>query len=157
VNALLIAPILLPFVTAIAAFPLQKRERWQTACVLTGSLLHLAAGAGLLIRVSGGGAVAMQAGNWPAPFGITLVADLFSAIMVLLTGIVHMAVVCYSEGTIPSRLRENGYYSTLHILTGAISGAFLTGDLFNLYVWFEVMLMSSFGLLMIGGTPNQIR
>ena len=98
----------------------------------------------------------MRAGGWPAPFGITLVADLLAAIMVLLTGITGLAVAVYSLGSIDERREAHGYHVLYHVLLMGVCGAFLTGDLFNLYVSFEVMLMASFVLLALGGERAQL-
>ena len=76
--------------------------------------------------------------------------------MVLITGVVYGAVTVYSRAEITEDYLQRGYYPLLHILVGGISGAFLTGDLFNLYVWFEVMLMASFALLVLGRTRAQL-
>jgi multicomponent Na+:H+ antiporter subunit D len=94
-------------------------------------------------------------GDWPAPFGITLVADLFSAIMVVLAGIIGLGVAIYSIASIDARREAYGYYALLNILLMGVCGAFLTGDIFNLYVWFEVMLIASFVLLALGGERAQ--
>ena len=97
-----------------------------------------------------------QTGAWPAPFGITLVADLFSAIMVVLAGLVGLAVRPILPGDHGPGAGAFGYYPLVHVLLLGVCGAFLTGDLFNLYVWFEVMLMASFVLLALGGERPQM-
>jgi multicomponent Na+:H+ antiporter subunit D len=109
----------------------------------------------LLVRVYQNGILTACLGNWPAPFGITLVADHLSVIMVAVTGILNLSVAFYSKSEIDSSLLEAGYHPLMHILIGGVCGAFLTGDLFNLYVWFEVMLMASFGLLVLGQEKQQ--
>jgi multicomponent Na+:H+ antiporter subunit D len=95
-------------------------------------------------------------GHWPAPFGITLVADLFSSIMVVLAGVMGLAVAIYSLASMDVGRESFGYYPLLHLLLMGVCGACLTGDLFNLYVWFEVMLMASFVLLALGGERVQL-
>lgn len=95
-------------------------------------------------------------GSWPAPFGITLVADLFSALMVLVAAIIHFAVTLYSLGTMDMRREAYGYYTLLNILLMGVCGTFLTGDIFNLYVWFEVLLIASFVLMALGGERAQM-
>jgi len=102
------------------------------------------------------GIFASQIGNWPAPFGITLVADRLSAVMVMLTAVINLAVTAYSRTDIGSELVRRGHYCLVQILVAGICGAFLTGDIFNLYVWFEVMLMASFGLLVLGQSRSQL-
>jgi multicomponent Na+:H+ antiporter subunit D len=110
----------------------------------------------LLERVAREGIQAVQKGAWIAPFGITLVADLFSAIMVAATGVVVLVIVVYSLGTMDRSRETYGYYPLFNILIMGVSGAFLTGDIFNLFVWFEVLLISSFVLLALGGERAQL-
>ena len=134
----------------VCLLSLRSRAFQRMVSILATGALLLAAIV-LLVEVSRKGILASQIGNWPAPFGITLVADEFSAIMLLLTGIIGFAVEGYSLASM-DRARENyGYHPLFHFLLMGVSGAFLTGDLFNLYVWFEVMLVSSFVLMALGG------
>ena len=155
-NGLLVAPIIVPFAAAALALLGRHRSHFQHVSALVGAAVHLAAGGWLLYQVHYQGIVVLHVGSWPAPFGIALVADHLSALMVLITGVVYGAVVVYSRAEITEDDRQRGYYPLLHILVGGISGAFLTGDLFNLYVWFEVMLMASFALLVLGRTRAQM-
>ncbi|MBX3009944.1 MAG: hypothetical protein KF832_00505 [Caldilineaceae bacterium] len=97
----------------------------------------------------------LQMGLWPAPFGITLIADGLTTIMLTLTGILALAITPYAMGTLDERDRMNFYPLLLFLLVG-VNGAFLAGDLFNLYVFFEVLLMASFVLLTLGGQAAQI-
>jgi multicomponent Na+:H+ antiporter subunit D len=155
-SGLLAAPIIVPFAVAALSLPGGRRPHFQSAAALLGAAAHLALGAMLLQRVHHHGIAVLNVGNWPAPFGIALVADHLSALMVLVTGVVYGAVCLYSRAEIGADCLQRGYYPLLHILVGGISGAFLTGDLFNLYVWFEVMLMASFALLVLGRTRAQL-
>src|SRR5690606_40854150 len=103
------------------------------------------------------GIVAAQMGGWRAPFGITLVADTFSAIMVVITALMGLMVALYGVAYPDTQAREGaGYHALCQGMIFGVTGAFLTGDLFNLYVWFEVMLITSFGLLVLGGRPDAI-
>ena len=151
-------PLVLPFVAAILAFLFRgtREGRWIS---VGGAALHLAAGAALLAQVLETGPVAAQMGGWPAPFGITLVADTLSAVMVVITGVTALAVAVYAlaDASIGGVEVEGlGHHALFQVLIGGVTGAFLTGDLFNLYVWFEVMLIASFGLLVMGGRPAQL-
>ncbi|MDU8944830.1 Na+/H+ antiporter subunit D [Ovoidimarina sediminis] len=152
---LLATPLILPFLTAVAAFLLRTRPtgRWIS---VAGNLALLIAAVLLMARVLDEGVVAAQMGGWPAPFGITLVADFLSAVMVVITAITALAVSVYALGDVRERAEYLGYHALFNVLIGGVSGAFLTGDLFNLYVWFEVMLIASFGLLVLGGSKAQI-
>lgn len=155
-NLWLILPILIPLLTAIAALLAWRWRHAQRWISTIGAAGLLAAAIGLILSVSEDGIQAAQMGNWSAPFGITLVADLFSAIMVVLAGLMGLAVAIYSLASMDEERERFGYYPLLHILLMGVCGAFLTGDMFNLYVWFEVMLVTSFVLLALGCEKAQL-
>ncbi len=154
--SLLVLPILLPLLTAVAAFLCGWRRLWQAYVSLAGSFLQLGACGMLLRTVRQAGIQAEQMGAWPAPYGISLVVDHLSAAMLVITAVIGLAANIYALADIDRRYQALGFHALFQILIAAISGAFLTGDLFNLYVWFEVMLMASFGLLVMGGKPQQL-
>jgi len=155
-NWLLALPILLPLLVACVTTMLLRRRSAQRVVSLVGMVGQLAAAIALLVTVYQQGIVAVQAGGYAAPFGITLVADLLAAIMVLLAAMKGTAVVIYSGASIDREREAFGYHPLLHILMMGVCGAFLTGDIFNLYVFFEVLLMSSFVLLTLGGERGQV-
>ncbi|OXS15593.1 Na+/H+ antiporter subunit D [Zobellella denitrificans] len=128
-------------------------QRWISVFSGAGLLL---AGLHLLLQVQEKGILVSTMGAWPAPYGITLVADLLSAIMVLVAGVIGLAVAVYSLATMSRNHEAFGYYPLLHLMLSGVVGAFLTGDIFNLYVWFEIMLVASFGLLILGGERSQM-
>ncbi|MGY6412298.1 MAG: Na+/H+ antiporter subunit D [Alkalilacustris sp.] len=152
---LLAAPIAIPFLTAVAAYLFRNGNegKWIS---LGGSIASLIASGALMAAVLREGVVAGQMSNWDAPFGITLVADYLSAVMVVITAITGLATAIYAMGEIEERLERLGYHALFQVLIGGVTGAFLTGDLFNLYVWFEVMLIASFCLLVLGGSKQQL-
>jgi len=155
-NTPLFLPLLIPLLAATLSLlcrrwlPLQR----GLAVLSTGALLL--AGLWLLALVRQNGFVVLQAGNWQAPFGITLVADLLSALLVVLTGLVGFCVALYALVSTPTAHEKWAYYPLMHGLLAGVVGAFLTGDLFNLYVWFELLLLSSFALLTLGGERAQM-
>jgi multicomponent Na+:H+ antiporter subunit D len=153
---LLALPILLPLVTAIALHMLPQRSRLLRVVAFTGAALILAAATCILVVVERQGTQVLQVGSWPAPFGITLVADLFSALMVVMVGIIAVAVTGSSFAGVDPRREALGYHTLIHVLLMGVSGAFLTGDIFNLYVWFEVMLIASFVLMSLHRTRAQL-
>jgi len=115
-KILIVLPILIPFVTGIIlilAWSHRPIQRWLST---VGVIALLAAGLGLLAYVWQNGIQAIQIGNWPAPFGITLVADLLSAIMVVLAGLMGVSVAIYSLSNIDSERESFGYYPLFHIL-----------------------------------------
>jgi multicomponent Na+:H+ antiporter subunit D len=155
-NIFLILPILIPLLTAVASLLAWRSRRVQRTMGVVGSSGLLLAALGLLHSVWTDGIQAAQMGGWPAPFGITLVADVLSALMVAVTGLIGLCVNVYSLGGMDSRREAFGYYTLLQVLLMGCCGAFLTGDVFNLYVWFEVMLIASFVLLALGGERPQM-
>jgi len=154
-NGLMVFPIVLPFTTASICLMLWRYPRHQQSTALIGSLVHLAVCIRVLSTVITDGIQVAQIGTWPAPFGISLVCDHLSALMLIITGIVGTATAFYARGELSDSMRAQGFHSLFHVLIGGLCGAFLSGDLFNLYVWFEVMLMASFGLLIWGQKPPQ--
>ena len=155
-NSLIVLPILLPLLVGASCVVVWRYVAAQRILTLAGSIVYLAVAVVLLERVASQGIQAVQKGDWIAPFGITLVADMFSAIMVATTGVVTLVIVIYSLGTMDRGREAYGYYPLLNILIMGVSGAFLTGDIFNLFVWFEVLLISSFVLLALGGERAQL-
>jgi multicomponent Na+:H+ antiporter subunit D len=156
VNALVVAPLLIPLGTAAAALLLWRSRAAQRTLGVLGAAALFGAALLLLDAVRDGAVAVTQAGGWPAPFGITLVADLLSAIMIVLAALTGLAVAVYSLFSIDPGREWFGYWPLLHVLLMGVCGAFLSGDIFNLYVWFEVMLIASFVLLALGGEKPQL-
>ncbi len=155
-NVLLVLPLLIPMITAALALLASRQARVQRALSVVGATALFTTSIVLLNKTWADGIQVVQAGDWPAPYGITLVSDLFSATMVCLTGFTGLAVTIYALGAIDRRREIFGFHPLLHVLLMGISGAFLTGDIFNLYVWFEVLLIASFVLLTLGGERPQL-
>ncbi len=153
---LLAAPILIPLATSILTFATRSAPRLKRTISIAGSAALLWVAVWLVARVWTDGILATQMGGWSAPFGITLVADMLSVIMVLITAISGLAVAVYALADIDARREMLGFHALFHVLIAGVCGAFLTGDIFNLYVWFEVMLIASFGLLVLGGDRAQL-
>ncbi len=153
---LVVAPVLAPLAAAAAGLVAWRAPRTQAGLALCGSAAQVGAGAVLLTRVSAGGVQVAQLGSWPAPFGITLAADLLGAVLALVTGVIGVAVTIYSLADIDAERRAFGYFPLVQVLLAGVAAAFLTGDLFNLYVCFEVLLMASFVLLALGGQRAQM-
>jgi multicomponent Na+:H+ antiporter subunit D len=149
-------PVLLPLMFGVLCLLAWNLPRIQRALALLGSAAITAAALSLLVTVRQAGIQVMQVGNWPAPFGISLVVDLFSAILVAVAALVALAVAVYGQAGIDERRLRFGYTPLFFFLLLGVNGAFTTGDLFNLYVWFEVMLMSSFVLIALGGERQQL-
>ena len=153
---LLVFPILLPLVSAVLFILVRVRERHAGTVAIAGAVAHLFVSFMLMARVMEYKITVFWMGAWPYPAGICLVADYLSAVMVLITAVIHTAVVVYATKDIETRQIKAGFYPFMQILTAAICGAFLTGDLFNLYVWFEVMLMASFGIMVMENQAGRL-
>lgn len=155
-NNQIIATVLVHLFTALIQLFIPKRIVWQMILSVAGALTAFLFALKLFMEVLNGDTLTMNAANWDAPFGIVFVADLFSVTMVLLTSVAALAVAIFSAvGVGRSRLLY-GYFPIFHFLIMGINGAFLTGDVFNLYVWFEVVIISSFVLLTLGGRKAQL-
>ncbi len=155
-NRWIVLPIIIPLLTAVAALLAHRSRETQRWISLGGAAALFAAAVSLLEEVSRRGIVVTQAGDWAAPYGITLVADIFSAIMVTLAGLIGLSVALYSLASVDPERETFGFHPLYHFLLMGVCGAFLTGDIFNLYVWFEVMLTASFVLLALGNERPQL-
>lgn len=158
-DHLLVIPVLLPLATAALMLLLgEGRRRLKALANVLSTAAGLAVALLLLLRVAEGDAVAAAVylpGNWPVPFGIVLVADRLSALMAVLAGSVGLAALLYAL----ARWQHAGVY--FHVLFQlqlmGLYGAFLTADLFNLFVFFEVLLAASYGLLLHGGGTERVK
>jgi len=153
---LLALPILLPLATAIVVHLAPHRPRLLRRIAFAGAIAILIAAIALFVRVEAHGIQVLQVASWPSPFGITLVADTLSAMLVLTVGVIGVAVTASSFAGVDPRRESLGYHALIHVLLMGVNGAFLTGDIFNLYVWFEVMLIASFVLMALHRTRAQV-
>lgn len=155
---LLLSPILVPFLTAIGTLFVRRSRKTQHGAALLGASLHLVC-AGLLFTeiLSADGPTVVGMGDWQPPIGIAVVADTLSASLTLITAWVHFTITAYGISSSDEDRRRSEFWPLLNTMVMGVQGAFLTGDLFNLYVWFEVLLISSFVLVAIGNSPSQIR
>lgn len=159
-NHLVILPILLPMATgALLLFFPDRSRRLKMMINAAATLLLLTVGVMLVMRAADSGTPASQTiyplGNWPVPFGIVLVVDRFAALMVMLTGLVGACAMTYSF----ARWHAAGpsFHSLFQFLLMGLNGAFLTGDLFNLFVFFEVLLAASYGLALHGSGEARVK
>lgn len=149
-------PIVVQLTIAITLLFFWRKTVPQRIISVLGSVLMVLISLGLFSRVWNDGIQTVNAAGWDAPFGIVFVADAFTAVMVLLTSIAGLAVSIFSCTGIARARMLYGYFPILHILLLGLNGAFLTGDIFNLYVFFEVIIISSFVLMTLGGRKAQI-
>jgi multicomponent K+:H+ antiporter subunit D len=146
---LVILPIVLPLVAGAITLVLDEGRMALKAAISVGAALLLVATAVVLVRLAGESfATVYRLGGWPAPFGIVLVVDRVAAILILLTAVLGVAALVFSL----ARWQRAGprFHSLVQFLLMGVNGAFLTGDLFNLFVFFEVLLAASYGLALHG-------
>ena len=155
-HHLIIAPVVLPLVAgALLAVYDERRQFLKGLINLFSTLANLAIAIPLLQAADTNAPGVYLLGNWPAPFGIVLVLDRLSAMMILLTAVLATASLVFSM----ARWHTVGhhFHTLFQFLVMGVNGAFLTGDLFNLFVFFEVMLASSYGLLLHGSGPRRVQ
>lgn len=155
-NPELVLPILIPLTAGALSLAFWRSITLQRVLAVVATGLLLAAGIWLMSSTIEQGFLVVEMGSWPAPFSIVLVSDVLGAIMIVLTGIIGLAIAIYSLASTPKGHEKFGYYPLMHLLLAGVAGAFLTGDIFNLFVWFEVMLLASFALLTLGGERAQM-
>ncbi|WBU39289.1 Na+/H+ antiporter subunit D [Homoserinibacter sp. YIM 151385] len=159
--ALVPAVVLVPLLGAALALVLGKRPRLQRIVSILALVVVVAISAVLLVQVDAEGTLVMEVGGWAAPYGIALVVDRLSALLLLISAIVLLAVLVFSVGQGLADGHDETpvsiYYPTYLILGTGVFNAFVAGDLFNLYVGFEILLVASYVLITLGGTEARIR
>jgi NADH:ubiquinone oxidoreductase subunit 2 (subunit N) len=152
----IILVVLLPAMTAaFLVLALRHHLRRQRIVSLVATLILLALAVFLFALASDGTVRAYRLGDWPAPYGIVLVLDRLSAAMLLLTAALASCVLLYAAGGVDGRGRH--FHPLFQFQLMGINGAFLTGDVFNLFVFFEAMLIASYGLMLHGGGPGRLK
>lgn len=142
-NFLVLLPILIPLFAAAVAILLRKRRVWQAGWTLVALTASMIASFLLLAAVwQGGQPLVFQSGGWPAPFGITLVADMLSAVFVVMTQLVMVTGILYALGSKDKVVTYPTFYPLFLTLATGLTGAMLTGDLFNMYVFAELLVIS---------------
>jgi multicomponent Na+:H+ antiporter subunit D len=156
VQWLPILPVVLCLMGGAVLLMMREKTRRHAVIALAVLSLLVVLDAMLLFHVATTGPLTVMMGRWVAPFGIAFTVDITGALFALSSAIVALAGGVYALGDINISARRYGFFPFLLVLMAGVSGAFLTGDLFNLYVWFEVLLISSFGMLILGSEREQI-
>lgn len=156
-NNFIILPIILPLITGILLIFLNKQITIQKWLSGVSSLTGIVITASIVQTVYHEGIQTLEIGNWKPPFGIVLVADMYSSLLVLTTNIIVFACFLFAFRSIGLEREKFFFYPGVMFLLTGVSGAFLTGDIFNLFVFFEVMLMASYFLIVHGNTKVQLR
>jgi multicomponent K+:H+ antiporter subunit D len=157
----IIVPVLLPLLGGAALLLIERaRSALATRLSIALTAAHLLVAIGLAAQAADGTVRAYLLGNWSAPFGIALALDRLSALLLVLTGVIALAAVVYAAaGDGKSRVDRLGphFHALFQFQLMGLSGAFLTADLFNLFVFFEVLLIASYGLLLHGAGSARLR
>ncbi|MEN1966739.1 Na+/H+ antiporter subunit D [Lentibacillus sp. N15] len=156
-NNMLILPMALPLLAGILFILFRSyigMQRWVSFGVI---LINAGISIYLLNRIQAEGILRLDFGGWDPPFGISFVADSFSVLLVLTTSVVAAICLLYAFSSIGRSYERMFFYSFVNFLVAGVNGSFLTGDLFNLYVFFEVMLVASYVLLALGGRKVQLK
>ncbi|WP_214762240.1 MULTISPECIES: Na+/H+ antiporter subunit D [Exiguobacterium] len=152
-----IFPIVIPALAAIILLFAPKQIRLQRGVALGALLVTFAMTVVLIFTVSQDGILTVNLGNWPAPFGITLVSDMLSALLVATATLIVFFIVWFATHYFSDAYESNYVYVAMLFLLVGVNGAFTTGDIFNLFVFFEVFLISSYVLIVLGGKGVQLR
>lgn len=153
---LLVLPVLIPILGSLAIFCCGRHHRLANNLVPLFASMHLLAAIALLLQVENLGPVAVNLGNWPAPFAISFIADRLSSLLVLTTSLVALLVMITARHDLSDQPNYLLHLVGMNVLVAGVCGAFLTGDLFNLYVWFEVILIGSFVLMTLDSSRDRI-
>ncbi|MGN9776714.1 Na+/H+ antiporter subunit D [Micromonospora sp. H33] len=160
-SRLLALPVVVPLLGAALTLLVASWPRVQRTVSVSCLAATLAVAVALLVHAYRHGPVVVQIGGWPAPVGIVLIADQLAALMLVVSAAVTLCVLLYSIGQGQGETGEKTpvaiFHPTYLVLTAGVTNAFLAGDLFNLFVGFEVLLAASFVLITLGGTETRIR
>lgn len=153
--SILTLPILLPLVFMVMMLTVRKIQVVSTIAVL-GSFVVFMSSILIFSKIVQHDILVLYVGGWEAPYGITLVADYLSGLMLVVASLIAFAIAMYAVFFMKEKLKETRFYVFFFSLLMGVNGSFLTGDVFNLYVWSEVMLMSSFVLISAGKSKEQL-
>lgn len=156
-NNMIVLPLLIPLVTAVILIFCSKYIRAQRLISVVSVGLNLLVALFIVNQVNSQGIQTLHMGGWMPPYGIVFVADMLAALLVLTTLIVAGACLFYAFRSIGEEREKHYFYAFFQFLLAGVIGSFLTGDLFNLFVCFEVMLIASYALIVLGGTKRQLR
>lgn len=154
---LLFLPLLIPLLTIILLLANTKNLRYQHFMSVSSVVAQLIVAVFILKKLSVSKHLVAQVGAWEAPAGITFLADYTSGILLLAVALIAVISIFYSIGFVDNVRQKGGLFILYQGLLLGVNGSFLTADIFNLYVWFEVMLISSFVLITLGAAKQQLR
>src|SRR5690625_2177935 len=155
-SNLAVLPIIIPLFAGNVLVFLNKRTAVVRSLSKIFALLNLIVVLYATYIVFTEGTIVLETGTWVAPYGIIFVADYLSILIVLTTSIIAMIISVIAPYLVTEQKEKFFFYAFFFFLISGVSGAFLTGDLFNLFAFFEVLLMASYGLIILGGERKQL-
>ncbi|MFZ8997247.1 MAG: proton-conducting transporter membrane subunit, partial [Ilumatobacteraceae bacterium] len=156
-NALVPLPVVIPLAAAAACVLLGRFRTLQRLVATAAMTAVLGVSIALLVGAEDRGILVHRSGGWPAPLGITLVVDRLSALMLVVSALVLLVVAVFAIGESAAERREPSFHPLYLVLAAGVAASFVTADLFNLFVAFEMMLSASYVLITLGGRPDQVR
>lgn len=157
ISNMIIVPLVITFLTAVTLIFAGHRPYLKRKIVLVGFVLAFLFSLYNINMIYLYGTQTLNLGSWPVPYSIVIYVDMLSALLVSVSLLITLIVILYSHQSIGLHREKYFYYFGISMMVTGVNGAFMTGDLFNLFVFFEVFLMSSYLLLVIGGTKIQLQ
>src|SRR5690625_2883572 len=156
-NNLAVLPIIIPLIAGFTLAFLNKKIKITRFFTKVFAIINFLVVIYATYIVFTHESIVLETGSWSAPYGIVFVADPLAIVLVLTTSILATACAFIAPRLVPDEKEKHYFYAFFFFLISGVSGAFLTGDLFNLFVFFEVLLMASYGLIVLGGDKTQLR
>src|SRR5690625_3562422 len=156
-NNLVVLPMIIPLLIGVILIFFPKHIGLQKFLTFASMIAILIISIILLVEIQNDGIITLDFGSWEAPFGISFVADSFATLLVITTSLISSIILLFAFQTISKEREQLYFYSFVNFLIAGVNGSFLTGDLFNLFVTFEVMLLASYALITLGGDKKQLQ
>lgn len=156
-SNMIVLPLIVPVITAILLVFLKEHVTLQRIISLLTLSFIIIISVILLVEIQEQGVMRIDFSGWAPPFGISFVADSFATLLVLVANIVAFICMLYAIFTMELRYEKMYFYPFTLLMIAGVNGSFLTGDIFNLFVCFEVMLLASYALISLGGEKIQLR
>lgn len=156
-NNLVVLPMIIPLLVGVILAFIPNHIYTQRLLTLLSLVATFVVSVLLLNLIQKEGIITLEFGDWEAPFGIVFVADSFATLLVLTTSLLSSIIIIFAFQTIGKTRETLYFYTFVNFLIAGVNGSFLTGDLFNLFVTFEVMLLASYALITLNGKKVQLR
>lgn len=156
-NNIIVLPLIIPVLTGVFLVFFSKYLHFQRWFSVVATFANFIVSVAILIEIQQSGILRLDFGAWLPPYGILFVADSFSMLLVATTSFITTICLIYAIYSLDEKREKLYFYPFVHLLIAGVNGSFLTGDLFNLFVCFEVMLLASYALITLGGTKKQLK